>query len=150
MARRCVGDPSFRPADPDPQDQITFSITGGNDDGVFKIALCRGQLRVALDVLDYYVGPQQYNLTITVTDDGLPAPLTASAFFIINVVRGCSIVVSSQRFPHLPLHPSLCRPPLASCLDLRVISPHLPLRCPHRPPPPPLPTVPPVNPSSCT
>ena len=77
-------------ADPDIGDQLTFAITGGNDAGVFKIAVCRGQIRVALDVLDYFVGPRLYNWTVTATDDGLPAALSASAFFLINVVRVCA------------------------------------------------------------
>jgi hypothetical protein len=77
-------------ADPDVQDQLTFNITAGNDMGLFKIAICRGQMRVALageGILDYFIGPRQFNLTVSVTDDGLPFPLSAFANFTINVVR---------------------------------------------------------------
>ena len=58
--------------------------------GLFKIAICRGQMRVALageGILDYFIGPRQFNLTVSVTDDGLPFPLSAFANFTINVVR---------------------------------------------------------------
>ncbi len=75
-------------SDPDPADQLLFSISAGNSGGAFAIAQCRGQLRVAAEVLDWIVGPRQYNLTVTVTDDGTP-PLNASAVTTVNLVRVC-------------------------------------------------------------
>ncbi len=71
-------------SDPD-VNNLVFSITSGNSAGVFAISGCLGQLRVARAVLDYMTGPRQYNLTVTVTDDGYP-PMNASANFTINLV----------------------------------------------------------------
>jgi protocadherin-16/23 len=56
----------------------------GDPTGVFRIAACRGQLRVARAVLDYDLGPRVFNLTVRVTDDGVPS-LTATAFIVVSV-----------------------------------------------------------------
>ncbi len=80
-------------SDPD-VNNLVFSITGGNAAGVFAISACLGQLRVARAVLDYMTGPRQYNLTVTVTDDGYP-PMNATANFTINLVCGGQFCITN-------------------------------------------------------
>ncbi len=73
-----------------------FEISAGNDAGVFRIAPCRGQIRVARAVLDYTAGPRMYNLTVTVRDDAVPLPLSTSATFLIFVTFVNSAPVCAQ------------------------------------------------------
>ena len=62
-----VGSP-LQAKDVDEGQEIFFAITGGNEDGMFRINKCSGQLYVAKDGLDFKV-KQQYVLTISVGDD---------------------------------------------------------------------------------
>ncbi|KAA0147327.1 hypothetical protein FNF31_07613 [Cafeteria roenbergensis] len=61
----------------------------GNDDGMFKIDGCSGQVKVARAALDFET-TKEYSLQVTVTDDGGvvpgPARLSASAVLTIRIV----------------------------------------------------------------
>lgn len=69
-------------SDPDVGDTFTFTITAGNDDGVFAIGSNNGEITVANTAnLDFETTPS-YQLTIVVTDSG---DLSATAAVTINV-----------------------------------------------------------------
>jgi hypothetical protein len=85
--REALSPPGWCLPDPNPDDSLQFFIVAGNDAGVFKIAPCGGQIRVADAVLDFDAGPRTYNLTVLVTDDGTPS-LNATAIFQIRVRGG--------------------------------------------------------------
>ena len=55
-------------SDVDDGDSLTYSISSGNDDGVFSINSTTGQLKVAAN-LDYAVA-SSYNLVVKATDEG--------------------------------------------------------------------------------
>lgn len=64
---------------------LTYSITGGNTDGLFKIAAASGLISVAKDaVIDFEAGLPDYVLTVQVRDNGNPM-LSASANITIHV-----------------------------------------------------------------
>jgi hypothetical protein len=83
LARWCL-DLACACPDPNMNDNLQYAIVAGNDAGVFKMAACGGQIRVANAVLDFIVGPRLYNLTVLVADDGLPSRNT-TAFVVIHV-----------------------------------------------------------------
>ncbi|KAA0172978.1 hypothetical protein FNF27_05469 [Cafeteria roenbergensis] len=76
-------------SDQDAGQTLSFAITSGNDDGMFKIDGCSGQVKVARAALDFET-TKEYSLQVTVTDDGGvvpgPARLSASAVLTIRIV----------------------------------------------------------------
>ena len=58
--------------DPDPGQDHTFRIQGGNPGGAFAINAANGRIRVAdRDALDFETRPS-YELRVRVTDNGIP------------------------------------------------------------------------------
>ncbi len=98
-------------SDPDPQDSLLFEILSGNEDGVFRIAACKGQIRVARAVLDYVAGPRTYTLSVIVRDDATPQ-LSATATFVIHVVHVNNPPVCVQNPPAMTV-PEMS-PPLST------------------------------------
>ncbi len=97
-----------------PGSTVTFSITGGNADGVFTIDPATGVIRAA-DGGRLPLGTRA--LTVTATDNGLPTPLSTTATITVNVVRaamkrevwtglaggqGVSVLTESLYFPQSP------------------------------------------------
>jgi hypothetical protein len=83
-----VGD--FLPAsDEDEGQTLLYRITKGNDQGLFKIDACSGQVKVSNPGLDFET-QNQYVLEITVTDDGgdVPGPprLSDTATLTITII----------------------------------------------------------------
>ncbi|MBK8901373.1 MAG: cadherin domain-containing protein [Anaerolineaceae bacterium] len=72
----------------DPEGPVTFAIVGGNTSSAFAINVNTGQITVANSTpLNYEVTPT-FNLTIQVTDNGLPEPIdhkTNTASITINL-----------------------------------------------------------------
>lgn len=71
--------------DEDEDQTIFYSIIAGNDGDAFKISACDGQVRVRTAVLDYE-RQKQYNLTVQVIDDGVPA-LNVTALVVVNILN---------------------------------------------------------------
>ena len=77
MAGDSVGD-VIAGTDQDAGDSLTYSIIGGNEEGVFEIESSTGQIQIASSYdtsagyLDYErsIHPENWNLTIQVTDNG--------------------------------------------------------------------------------
>jgi hypothetical protein len=59
--------PRISSSDPDFQDDVTTEIVGGNDDGIFKMETCNGQISLLRDVLDFE-RRHIYVLDVRVTD----------------------------------------------------------------------------------
>ena len=78
-------------SDPDEGQLITFKITEGDDDEVFKINACDGQIQVNRAVLDFERGTKVYSLTVQAQDDAPavpgPARLTDTATVTITVLN---------------------------------------------------------------
>ena len=73
---------SVSASDPDATDVLGYAITAGNADSKFAIDPLTGEITVA-GALDFETTPQ-YVLTVTVTDNGVPA-LSETATITINV-----------------------------------------------------------------
>ena len=72
-------------SDPDAGQSLTYAITAGNTGNAFAINSATGQITVA-GALNFE-GTASYALTVQVTDNGLPAPLSAAATVTINVTN---------------------------------------------------------------
>ncbi|CAE7674530.1 CELSR3, partial [Symbiodinium sp. KB8] len=70
--------------DPDVDQTLLFSIVGGNWNESFGINPCSGQIYVNYPSLNYELYPV-YNLTVMVTDDGVP-PTSDTAQVIIQLI----------------------------------------------------------------
>ncbi|MCX6926398.1 MAG: cadherin domain-containing protein [Verrucomicrobia bacterium] len=77
-------------------DGHTFTITGGNSDGLFSIDAAAGTIRVADAAALAASPPASYILQVSVTDTGTP-PLSTNATVTINVVATNAIGTSSVR-----------------------------------------------------
>ena len=72
-------------SDSDAGQTLTYAITGGNDAGAFTIDVLTGQIYVVNGAaLDYETSPV-FNLTVEVTDNGLPS-LAATAAVTIELL----------------------------------------------------------------
>jgi VCBS repeat-containing protein len=71
-------------SDPDIGQTLTFAITGGDPMGMFAIDANTGVITTATSTLDFETMPL-FNLTVQVTDNGVPA-LSSSATVTINVL----------------------------------------------------------------
>ena len=80
-----VGD-ALNATDEDPVDNLLFSIVGGNDEEVFKIGGCDGQVRVRRPDMIDYEQVTEYTITVMVVDDGVP-PLNATAEVYIEILN---------------------------------------------------------------
>jgi len=69
-------------SDPDANDTLSFAITAGNDGSAFAINSATGEVTVA-GALDFET-QANYNLTVTVSDDGVPV-LSATAAVAISI-----------------------------------------------------------------
>ena len=69
-------------SDPDAGDALTYAITSGNDDGVFQINPTTGEITVADGSKLDFETLTQYNLEVTVTDQG---GLTDTANVTVNI-----------------------------------------------------------------
>jgi hypothetical protein len=78
-----IGDPLVA-SDPDKGDILAFTIESGNDDGMFKIDPCSGQLKVAKSSLNYEV-KNLYKLVVSARDDAGPIPGPEGLFDITNM-----------------------------------------------------------------
>ena len=67
----------------------SYAIFGGNTGGAFAINPVTGQLTVAnsLALMYYFVPNHQFNLTIKVTDNGIPNALSATGTFTVNLTQ---------------------------------------------------------------
>jgi hypothetical protein len=63
-----VGDP-VEATDPDANDLLFYTITGGDGADLFYIMKCTGQIHVKQNVLNYET-KNYYNLSLSVVDDG--------------------------------------------------------------------------------
>lgn len=79
-----VGTP-VRAIDSDVGDELSFSITGGNDAGFFRIGSCSGQMVVAASGLDFEDTPS-FELEVSVRDSGSP-PLSVSTTVNVEVTN---------------------------------------------------------------
>ena len=73
--------------DPDPDgDILRFAILGGDPNGVFRIDPATGLIQVMRpEYLDYETMPRRYDLTVQVSDTGVPS-LSSQATVTINVM----------------------------------------------------------------
>ena len=72
--------------DLDTSDTLTFSITAGNDDGIFAIDGATGKIAIADKTKLDYEAAASHSLTVTVTDNGTGA-LTDTAAVTVNVTN---------------------------------------------------------------
>ena len=75
-------------SDPDIGQEVLLEISGGNEAGFFDIEACTGQIRLVGDQPLLYEDHQEFNLTITATDNGGPlvgGPMNASATIRVTV-----------------------------------------------------------------
>ena len=80
-----VGDP-VEANDPDANDLLFYTITGGDGMDLFYIMKCTGQIHVKKDELNYET-KNYYNLSLSVSDDGKnPDELSDTAWVEINIV----------------------------------------------------------------
>ena len=80
-----VGDP-VEATDPDANDLLFYTITGGDGADLFYIMKCTGQIHVKQNVLNYET-KNYYNLSLSVVDDGKnPDALSDTAWVSINIV----------------------------------------------------------------
>lgn len=70
---------------------VTFSILSGNEDSVFKIGFCNGQLRILSPTLDYYV-KNMYVLSVRAASNGLVESSTVA-----------NITIHVLNVPHVPV-----------------------------------------------
>jgi VCBS repeat-containing protein len=82
-AGTAVGSVTF--TDPDAGQSHTFAITAGNTGGAFAINPTSGAITVAQP--PNFEATPAYSLTVEVTDDGTPAPLSGTATITINVTN---------------------------------------------------------------
>ncbi|GLE01986.1 hypothetical protein PINS_up010824 [Pythium insidiosum] len=82
-------------SDPDIGQRLTFSITGGNEQEIFEIQSCSGQLFVRRSsVLDYET-TSSYAVTVTVQDNGEPSlSASASVQILVRDVNESPLLVS--------------------------------------------------------
>ncbi len=80
---------TLQASDPDPTDQLTFEVNGGNGVGVFDISSV-GVLQVS--DASGLVNGQTYTLDVTVRDDGLP-PQSASGLVTIHITAAPGVVI---------------------------------------------------------
>ena len=71
-------------SDPDTGDTLTYSITAGNDDGIFAINSATGQITIADKTSLNYEAAASHSLTVKVTDNGVGA-LNDTATITVNV-----------------------------------------------------------------
>ena len=69
--------------DADEGDELSYTITAGNDKGFFKIGACSGQLSIVEEGIDYEEDTS-FSLTIVVTD-GIATDTTSVALTVLNV-----------------------------------------------------------------
>jgi hypothetical protein len=70
---------------------VTFQILSGNDDGIFKIGYCNGQIRIQLPILNYRA-QNTYVLSVAARSNGLLTSTTIA-----------NITVLVMNVPHNPV-----------------------------------------------
>jgi uncharacterized delta-60 repeat protein len=86
-------------ADPDAGQSLSYAIVGGNPNGAFAINAVTGQITVANSAsVDYETTPI-INLTVQVTDNGVPAKSASAAVVIQLLDRAESVTVGLDVTP---------------------------------------------------
>jgi VCBS repeat-containing protein len=85
-------------ADPDFNQSLSFAITAGNTSGAFAINAASGTLSVAnTNAVNYLINPE-FNLTVTVTDNGSPVLSSQAQVNIFVTPANTPPVIANQSF----------------------------------------------------